>query len=275
VSPSGAFAWNWDPAVLLGLLALCYAYYGVVGPLRERRGWGEPPSRRQITSFVVGMLLLALCLISPLDALGRTTLFSAHMLQLMVINTVVGPLLLLGLPAGIVRTSLGPLRNLGEYGLIVVMLAAAGLFNAVFLLWHAGSFYEPALHNEALRDLEILTILLTGILRWWPVLTPDQPKLRLASPTQILYILLESLPIDIFGVALIFALRPTYATYALATPVWHLTASLDQTIAGCIALIPGTFLDFILISIVFFAWLRRVEHDQEREDERLAALPRP
>ena len=258
--------------MLVGLAVLCGAYYWIIGPLRERRGLGEPATRRELTYFTVGMIVLTICLITPLDALGRTTLFSAHMLQLMLLNTVVGPFLLLGLPADVVRASLGPLRRLGEYGLIVVMLAAAFLFNAVFLLWHAGPLYDAGLSNEAVRDLEMLTILVTGTVRWWPVLTPDQPQLRLASPTQILYILLESLPSDIFGVALMFTVRPLYTVYAHATPIWGLTPQLDQIVAGCIALIPGTFLDFILVSIVFFFWLRRVERNQEAEDERLAAL---
>jgi putative membrane protein len=264
--------WNWDPAVLLGIAALCAAYYWLVGPFRERRGLGEPATRRQVVYFVAGVVTLALTLITPLDALGRHALFSAHMLQLMLLNTLVGPLLLLSLPEWLVRAAVRPLTRPGSDLTLVVPLVAGLVFNATFLLWHSAPLFEPALRNEALHDLETATLLLTGTFRWWPLLSPADHRVRMASPVQIVYLLLESLPLDIFAVVLIFATNPLYATYAAAPRTWGISAMLDQEIAGCIALVPGTFLDIILMSTIFFAWLRRVEHNQEQEDERLAAL---
>lgn len=264
--------WNWDPAVLLGMAALCAGYYWLVGPLRERRGLGAPATRRQVTYFVVGVVTLTLTLITPLDALGRHALFSAHMLQIMLLNTVVGPLLLLGLPEWLGRAAVRPLARSGSDMALLAPVLAGLIFNGVFLLWHAAPLYEPALRNEALHDLETATMLLTGTLRWWPLLTPTDHRMRMASPGQIIYLLLESLPLDIFAVVLIFASGPLYPTYAAAPRVWGISAMLDQQLAGCIALLPGTFLDIILMSAIFFAWLRRVERNQVMEDERLAAL---
>lgn len=263
-------SWNFDPVVLLGLLALAAGYYALVGPLRARHGWGEAATRAQIGSFAVGMVALAATLISPLDALGRTSLFSAHMLQLMLLNTLVGPLLLLGLPEWAGRRALRWLPLASEGSMVLLWVGVALLFNGVFLAWHAGQFYEAGLQNEAVRDVEMLTLLLTGTIRWWPLLTPERHEHRLASPLQILYVLVESLPIDIFGIVLIFAPKPLYATYALAPRVFGLSPMLDQQVAGCIALIPGTFLDVILMSVVFFAWFQGMERRQV-EAEALAA----
>ncbi|HEV2236259.1 MAG TPA: cytochrome c oxidase assembly protein [Ktedonobacterales bacterium] len=270
-----ALGWNWDPAVLLGLTALCAAYYAAVVPRRGRAQPGAPATRRQVAMFSAGVAVLALTLITPLDTLGRTALFSAHMVQLMLLNTLVAPLLLLGLPEALAQRALRPLGRLarpGEGGTLLLWVAAALLFNGVFLLWHVGRLYAAGLGNPALHDLEGLTILLSGVVRWWPLLTPAEGQTRLANPGQILYILLESLPIDIFAVALIFARGPLYAIYAHAPRVWGIPPMLDQQIAACVALIPGTFLDFILISVIFFAWFQRMERDQQVEDERLAAL---
>jgi len=264
--------WNVDPAVWLGLLGLCAAYYAVLGPLGARHSRGEPATARQIAYFVGGAALLAVTLVSPLDTLGRSYLFSAHMLQLMLLNTLIAPLLLLGLPDWVVRAGVGRWQHLGEGGTLLFWAVAALVFNGTFLMWHVGPLYEAGLHNEAVRDIEIVTILLAGALRWWPLLTPGQPRTRLANPGQMLYILLESLPIDIFAITLIFAPRPLYATYIAAPRVWGILPMVDQQVAGCIALIPGTFLDIILISAIFFAWFRRMERDQEADDERLAAL---
>ncbi|GAC1449428.1 MAG: cytochrome c oxidase assembly factor CtaG [Ktedonobacterales bacterium] len=264
--------WNWDPAVLLGIASLCAAYYWLVGPFRKRRGLGEPATRRQIAYFVAGVVTLALTLITPLDALGRHDLFSAHMLQLMLLNTLIGPLLLLSLPEWLVRAAVRPLARPGSDVALLMPVLAGLVFNATFLLWHSAPLYEPALRNEAPHDLETATLLLTGTFRWWPLLTPADHRIRMASPGQIVYLLLESLPLDIFAVVLIFATNPLYPTYAAAPRLWGISAMLDQEIAGCIALVPGTFLDIILMSTIFFAWLRHVERNQEQEDERLAAL---
>lgn len=270
-----ALGWSWDPAVLLGIAVLCAGYYAAVGPLRVRYQLGEPATQRQVISFAAGAAALALALITPLDALGRTALFSVHMVQLMLLCTAVAPLLLLGLPEWLVRAGLerlGSLGRLGEGGTLLLWVVAALVFNGVFLLWHVGPLYEAGLRNEAIHDLESLTILLVGAVRWWPLLTPPERKTRLASPGQIVYILLESLPIDIFAIALIFAHGPLYATYVHAPRLWGIPAMLDQQLAACVALIPGTFLDIILMSAIFFAWFRRMERDQEAEDERLAAM---
>ena len=266
------FSWNLDPVLWLGLIAFCAAYYAVVGPLRVRYGWGEPATRRQVTWFAVGAASLVLTLVTPLDTLGRTALFSAHMLQLMLLNTLVAPLLLLGMPDWLAHAAARRLGRLGDGGTMLAWVLAALVFNVTFLLWHAGPIYEAGLRNEAIHDLESLTILLTGLVRWWPLITPGRRETRLASPVQILYVLLESLPIDIFAIALIFAPGPLYPVYVAAPRVWGIPAMLDQQLAACIALIPGTFLDIVLMSVVFFKWFQRMEHAQQAEDERLAAL---
>ena len=46
-----------------------------------------------------GVAVLLVALVSPLDALGDTYLFSAHMIQHLLLLLVVPPLLILGIPA--------------------------------------------------------------------------------------------------------------------------------------------------------------------------------
>lgn len=272
--PQVLTVWNADSALWLALIALGGTYYTFTGPLGARFGVSALATRRERIAFGCGLALLALILVTPLDTLGRTALFSAHMLQVMLLNSLVAPLLLLGLPEAWARAAARRAGPLGEGGTLLLWVVATLIFNGVFLFWHAGVIYDVSLSNEIVHDLASVTLLLTGVVRWWPVLTPAQRHLRMASPGQIVYILLESLPVDIFAIALIFAPAPLYTTYLHAPRLWGIPALLDQQIAGCIALIPGTFADFILISIVFFAWLRRTEREQEVEDERVAALER-
>src|SRR5262245_32641726 len=90
-SPPARTDWSFDPAVLLALAALAGGYLLITGPLRERLAPDEPTPRRRIQAFVASWLTLALVLVSPLDALGRAYLFTAHTLQLFLIITVVAP----------------------------------------------------------------------------------------------------------------------------------------------------------------------------------------
>jgi len=87
--------WDWEPTVLAGCAALAVGYVVVVRPRGIRA-----------VSFMAGVLTLLLALISPLDALGDTYLFSAHMLQHVLLILVVPPLLLLGIPPQVAERAL-------------------------------------------------------------------------------------------------------------------------------------------------------------------------
>ena len=267
------FTWTFDPATIVFLIALLAAYLVAIGPLRARYQPDEPVARRYIVYFVSGWALLALTLISPLDALGRGYLFAAHTLQLFIIITAVAPLLMLGLPDTLGHLLL-PTRKLREAGRDPLFtVVAVVLFNMLILIWHAGPFYEAALHSAPLHDAQMLTFLLAGVLTWWPLLTPSDQHARLAHPMQILYLAAESLPLDVFGIFTLFAAGPFYQTYANAPRVigW-LSVIADQQVGGGILAVPGNILDLIIMSVVFFGWVNQIERTQrERERRQYAA----
>jgi len=60
--------WDWEPSVVIGCAALGIGYLTIV----RKRGLGRAPY------FLVGVLLLLLDLVSPIDTLGDQYLFSAH-----------------------------------------------------------------------------------------------------------------------------------------------------------------------------------------------------
>ena len=267
--PPSPFSWTFDPATIIFLVALLAAYLVAIGPLRPRFQPDEPVARRYIINFVSAWVLLALTLISPLDALGRGYLFAAHTLQLFIIITAVAPLIMLGLPDTLSHRLL-PTRKLREVGRDPLFtVVAVVLFNLLILVWHAGPFYEAALHSASLHDLQMLTFLVAGVLTWWPLLTPADGHHRLAHPMQILYLAAESLPLDVFGIFTLFAAGPFYQTYANAPRVigW-LSVIADQQVGGGILAVPGNIVDIIIMSIVFFGWVNQMERVQ-RERERI------
>jgi putative membrane protein len=262
--------WTFDPATVLFLLLLLGGYLALIGPVRARFALGEALPRKRVWSFLAGWAVLALSVVSPLDVLGRRYLFSAHTAQLLLITTVAAPLLMVGIPEWAVWRLL-PMRVLRDATRgILFPVCAALIFNVVVLIWHVGPLYEAGLRQTGTHQLQLLCFLLAGLLTWWPLLTPLDRHTRMATPFQMLYLAAESLPLDVFGVAAIFAPSVFYATYAHAPRVWGLSPMLDQQIAGALLAVPGNILDIILMSVIFFAWIERIERRQ-RERERAEA----
>lgn len=260
--------WNLDPLTLLWMALLLGAYAYALGPLHRRRAPDDVTPRWRIACFAGGWALLLLTMISPLDTLGRYYLFSAHALQLFIIITAGAPLLLLGVPEWLMWVLLPTraLRN-ATRGLLFTVIAVVA-FNALVLIWHVGPLYEAGLHHAPLHNLENLSFVLAGVLTWWPLMTPLDRETRLASPTQILYLVIESLPLDVFGAFTLFAQNVFYHTYAVAPRVLGFSPLGDQAAGGAIIAVPGNVVDIILMSLVFFGWIQSVEKEQ-RERERL------
>jgi cytochrome c oxidase assembly factor CtaG len=86
-----AQAWDFEPTVIFGSAALFFAYLWLV---RFRMN-------RKTALFGSGVLLMLLTLIGPLDFLGDNYLFSAHMMEHILLYLAVPPLLLLGLPQAV------------------------------------------------------------------------------------------------------------------------------------------------------------------------------
>jgi putative membrane protein len=265
-----ASSWNLDPAVLIAGIALLAGYFLAISRLAPRYS-SEPVPRRRIIYFVTGVVSLLLTLCTPLDTLGRYYLLSAHTLQLLLLTTVTAPLLLLGLPEWLVTLLLPfkPLRD-ATRGLLFPVVAAL-LFNAIIILWHYGPLYQQATQYTAVHNLQMLSFLIAGILTWWPLLTPMDRYTRMSTPFQMLYLALESLPLDIFGVIMIFAGSVFYTSYMSAPRIFGLSPLVDQQVAGGLLAVPGNLLDIVLFSVIFFSWLEHQEREQRARERELYA----
>ncbi len=267
--PPSPLTWSFDPQAILFLVALLAAYLVAVGPLRPRYQPDAPVARKHLIAFFSGWALLALSVLSPLDTLGRYYLFTAHTVQLFLIITAIAPLLMIGLPDTLGRLLLPTqrLREAGRDPLFTVV--AVVLFNMLVLIWHAGPIYQAAMFSSGWHDLQLLTFLAAGILTWWPLLTPADTHVRMASPAQILYLALESVPLDVFGIFAIFAPGLLYSAYAAAPRIFGLSSALDQQLAGGILAVPGNIVDLVLMSLVFFGWVNQMERVQRERERRL------
>jgi putative membrane protein len=259
-------AWTLDPILLLELAVLLGAYFYAIGPLRRRMGVAEPVSRARVTWFVLGWLTLFLALVSPLDTLGDDYLFSAHMIQHMLIAVVAPPLLLVGLPAWLFeplfRTETA--RRIGRW--IAYPIIAFGLLQVDLWLWHAPPLYDLTLANETVHVFEHLTFFVFGLLYWLPIASPTSYLPRISKPFAILYLFIGCQPMVALGAIITFAASPLYTPYISAPRVWGLSPIEDQQLGGLIMWLPSNIPYLIALSIVFFQWI--ADHDRA---ERAAA----
>ena len=152
--------WNWQPSILLGTVTIIALYLYAVGPLRVKYRLGEPIKTSQAVAFFLGVNSIFLVLFSPLDRLGDDYLFSAHMLQHLVLTIVGPPLMIVGTPGWLLEPLLHNRIVFRVAKFLTYPFVAFTLYNVDFWLWHAPLLYNATLMNETLHISEHLTFII-------------------------------------------------------------------------------------------------------------------
>lgn len=261
--------WNWDPAIIIGTVVMMILYLYAVGPLREKYFPGAEVKRSQMVFFLCGVYAIFFSLFSPLDKLGDSFLFSAHMVQHLILTIVGPPLMILGIPGWLVEPLLRKplLFRVGKF--LTNPFVAFILFNVNFWMWHAPQLYDATLVNEQLHVLEHLTYIVLGVIFWWPVFSPlteGWPRLPIGG--QILYIFLGGMPSVLLGAGLTLT-PPLYEPYIYAPRVWGISPVVDQQLGGLIMWVPGNILYIVFASFLFIRWMQAQDARQRAEEARM------
>ena len=254
-------AWHGHPSVIAGLLVLLGAYLLAVGPLRQRLGGAQRADRGRITVFLIGVLIICIALLSPLHEIGDNYLFSAHMVQHLLLTLVVPPLLLLGTPAWLLRPLLRSPRILRISRFLTLPVVAFALFNVVFVLWHVPELYDFALRDRGIHILEHSMFIAASIIMWWPVLSPLPEVPRASYLVQMVYLFVQPTVPAILGALITFSDRVLYEWYAEAPRLWDISALTDQEIGGIIMWVPGGLTFLLTLAVVFLIWASREESE--------------
>ncbi len=247
--------WRWSvhPSTAIGIAALGALY------VWASKALGRSPTNTQRSFFVSGLLLLFASLNGPIHDLSDDYLFSAHMVQHLLLTLAVPPLLLAGTPGWMLR----PLLSRRVIKPIARFLTRAPIafvvFNVVIAVWHLPVFYNAAMAHHSLHILEHLMFMAAAVLMWWPLLSqlPEFP--RLAYPGQMLYSFLMSIPMSIIAVYISMADHVLYPAYSAAPRVLPLSPLEDQLLGALIMWIPGGIIFMIIMTVVFFKWNARGE----------------
>ena len=273
-------AWTWDPVVVLGLVVGAWVYARGVRALWRRAGAGRGIRRWQAAGSALGLATLFVALVSPLDALS-SALFSAHMVQHLLLILVAAPLLVLGRPqiAGLWALPPSDRRRLTAWwrratGPRVAWqalsrpLAAWALHSVSLWVWHLPSLYQAALHSPLIHALEHATFLGTALLFWWS-LVHSTTRGRFGYGGGLFYVFTLAAQGTALGALLTFSQTPWYPVYAASVAAWGLSPLEDQQLAGLIMWIPGGLVYLAAGLWLVAAWLQAAEREMRRK-ERLA-----
>jgi putative membrane protein len=221
-------AWTWKPiAFVLSAIALA-AYVWAFG------------LNRRIAYLLAGLGVFVLTLMSPLNALAAGYLFSAHMLQHILLLLIVPALLLMSLPRSV---SLGSRSSLIANPFIGWMAGVGAMW-----LWHARPLCNAAVSSQLVNALQIFSLLALGAIFWRQILAPREEE-RMSPPGAVLYLFSACVACSVLGILITFApvsICPIYAqprtdhlgVINLIQENWGFTPEKDQQIGGLLMWVP-------------------------------------
>lgn len=253
--------WHTEPFLLITLLFVGWLYALGVGPLR---GNIEPSSDfplKDAILFYVGLITVYLAVGSPLDQIGEQFLFSAHMVQHILLIYVSPVFFILGTPTWLIDRLLASEYVRKPMRVLTYPITGGLLFLFIFTLWHVPALYEAALHDKRIHVLEHWTIFLPSILMLWPYLTTSKRIPRSGYGMQIVAVFLlmvGQLPVFAF---LSFAGEALYPTYVWAPRIVGLDPLNDQILGGIIMKIVNMVFSLTILGISFYRWAKSEEKD--------------
>jgi putative membrane protein len=257
-------AWSGAELAVILPLGLSLALYLIgLARLWHRAGFGRGIRMIHVAAFAAGWLTLAVALVSPLHGLGET-LFTAHMIQHVLLVGIAAPLLVLGRPGAALswslpkawRPGLGVIVRAGPvaagWKMATNPLVATVLHGGTIWAWHVPLLFEAALDNEWLHWLEHATFLATAVLFWWALI--GRPARALGYGVSLACLFVTLLHTSLLGTLLTLSPQLWYAPAAGAAE-WGLTALEDQQLAGLIMWIPGAALYTLAALVLAAVWI--------------------
>src|SRR5690606_10400050 len=146
----------------------------------RRRGRHQVATGRRLASYLAGLTLLAIALMSAIDVLGGF-LFFMHMIQHLLMLSIIPILLWLGEPFPLILWALprSAQKQIGRllfarrapFRQFLRWLSSPGLIVLLFLIfvwgWHDPNAYNAALRIPWVHDLQHITFFIPAMLGWW------------------------------------------------------------------------------------------------------------
>ena len=242
-----------NPEVYLLVVFLIAAYVyalRVIGPRAVAQG--QPVfTHRNVWCFTGAMVLLFTASTWPLHHIAEDYLYSAHMLQHMMLSYFMPPLVLLATPTWLLRLLVGTGRTWRVVTFMTKPVVAAVVFNVAVMVTHIPPVVNASVQSAPLHYALHLLLVLTAVLMWMPVVGSFH-ELRISDAAKPIYLFLQSVVPTVPAGWLTFAEGVVYKHYNQPVRVWGISPTDDQQIAGAIMKIGGSFFLWALVIFYFF-----------------------
>ena len=264
--------WQLEPLVIIPVVVIGVLYLIGYRRVRRRPRPVFPPWRAQC--FIASLILVVVAVDGPMDTYADVDI-AVHMFQHVILLYLVAPLAVCGAPATVALGALSPaqrrrwvlpvLHNPVTHWLtrpvVVGVLYAGDLLASHFTGW-----YNLALTNDYVHDMEHLSYIVFGFLLWEVVIGVDPIRDRAAPPQRILLVFLLMPVMVIIALVFILANHPLYPYYEALPAPWggrsHVLA--NQGLAGAIMWVPSAAITLGAVFYIAVAWFREDEARQQR-----------
>ena len=216
-----------------------------------------------LVAFLGAIAIFLIATVSPIATLADGYLFSAHIVQHLLLLLLIPPLLIASLPRERVVAALRrpvPRFIQDTFGR-APMSWMLGL--GTMWLWHIPVLCTASVTSTPAYVAQCATLLLAGFAFYWPVMHPVRSE-RLSPPAAIVYLFAGCLACTLLGILLTFA--PVSACPVYMHPVdtlgilpllhgqWQMTHAVDQQVGGLMMWIPACMVYLVAILAIARRW---------------------
>lgn len=255
--------WHWNIFALI-IIVLLISFHVITNGYKLRK---------KSKYFFSGIILLFLSTFSSLDYLGRNYLFSAHMVEHIILLLVVPPLLLTGTNKDFLE-KIFKKEKYNRIGRIIFNPFIAWFLGVGSMwFWHIPSVFRLMEHYPLVHLIQMASLIVLGLIFIWPVFTPIQFK-KMDALQSTLYLFLACVGCTVLGILITFAPAGIYTIYYtgnnttvlnLIQNKWGINAEIDQEMGGLIMWVPACFVYLTNIMITIYKWYKKP--DFENNDE--------
>ena len=245
------FQWHPEVWVLVAFLTGAFTYMvKVIGPNAVPEG--QPViTRKNLYAFIGAMLMLWVASDWPLHDISEEYLYSAHMLQHMMLSYFLPPLALLATPTWLLRVLIGNGAVYRAVAFLVRPVIAGVLFNVVVMVTHVPLVVTASVENGPLHYGLHAAVVLLSLLMWMPVVGPI-PEWHIGPLAKCIYLFLQSVVPTVPAAWLTFAEGAVYKSYDIPVRVFGWNVTDDQQLAGAIMKTGGGIFLWTIVIYIFF-----------------------
>ena len=253
------FSWTRWPihiSTVIGCAIVLGAYFAAIGPLRRKYKWADHVETWQPICFTSSIIIMLLASNGPLHELSDLFLFSAHMVQHLLMTLVMAPLMLAGIPDWLWRVMIRRTVGFGVARVLTSPLVAFGVYNVIFAGWHFPMFYNWALENHNLHIAQHIMFIVAAMFMWWPVMEPLPELARMITPLRMVYLFAISIPMSVVSALITLSPEVLYTWYGDADRIFNLSVIEDQQLGGLIMWVPAGMAYIVTGLVIVAGWLR-------------------